>query len=169
MISAGCITLSEHLEINQLQTAGNYGTKYLAGFVASAANSNTICRIDLNLSTSAPSVSGNITLEIWSWDAGTGFPGAKITASNPVDNTDLPLVGSEAWIRFNGLSWNKSSGTSYVFVLNTTGLSSGDVKFTTGNIGDDGHHTVWSSSDGTTWTPHDIVNLDRVWFREYKQ
>jgi hypothetical protein len=79
----------------------------------------------------------------------------------------MPASPTTDWVTFTfSTPWSKVAGTDYVFVLHIT--DAGQISFSTSNIGNPGHHTIWTSSDGATWTPHDIANLDRVQMREYK-
>lgn len=163
-ITAGCVTLSDSQESSYLQDAGTQ--IYVAGWIPSSGVSETICRIDAYLSGNN-SLDGQWTLEVWSY--GSGVPGTLITSSSSVNQSDVPPLASPDWLRFNNLNWSKSSGVEYVFVIHATGANPTAPKWRTAFPGDAGHDTVWNSPDGTTWTSIDIANLDRVWFREYKQ
>ena len=171
----GCTTATDKVDGGTLNDPT--ADVYEAGFVDASANTETICQIGL-LIYGDNALNFTVNLEIWSY--GSGVPGSLITSFGSVPAASLPDIPtgsgwtsgvSGIFTNFTG-TWSKSSGTPYVFVTHLTGPDAAsnttNRKWWSSNIGDPGHHTFWKSSDGSSWTAIDIVNLDRVEYRSFK-
>jgi hypothetical protein len=141
------------------------GDSYLGTWMSSTAT-ETVCEIELYLMRTGVA-SYNIRVEIWSY--GGGIPTAMLTSSDNILTTSIDT--SYSWVRFTGLTWNKVNGTQYVIVarrVDGSPTGSSYLQWRTANIGDQGHNTLWESTDGSSWTAMDIGDLEQGYFKSYK-
>lgn len=161
----GCSTSGTDNQTGAVLDDKRISTDYTATWMTSTA-SETICKVELFLKNAGGGDPGwDGVIEIRAYTAGA--PGAVVATSSETDLSGL--TSSYAWIAFTGLSWSKSASTDYTITLKrSSGMLGGSVDWQTANIGDAGHDTLWTSTDGSSWTPIDIANLEQATFKTYK-
>lgn len=170
-VGGACDTLSTDTNtltgLTDINVALSAGTDYAATYVDSTS-AETICAVSLYLK-KVGTPTFDLTAEIWSYNGGANTPGTFISASSAIASSTFTT--SYVYYKFTGLSWSKSASTRYAIVIRrTSGATDGSnyVQWDSGNVGDQGHDTVWNSSDGSTWNAVDIANLNQGTFILWK-